>query len=255
MSRRAALPAALLLALLGLAAFASTASASFHLMKIREVASGSAADTSYVELQMYAAGQNFVGGHQIKLYNATALTHTFTFPSTPVPAVPNATSQSTILVGDTNSPGTPDFTEAGFAVNASGGAACFDSIPVDCVSWGTGTSAALPGTVGSPAPALTTTMALRRSIQPSCSTLLESIDDTDDSATDFSLQTPNPRNNSVTPIETDCFGNAVPVTLPATTIPELPPALIQPFPPAGRKKCKKRKHAAAAAKKKCKKRR
>jgi len=39
------------------------ADATFHLMRIREVYPGSAANpgAEYVELQMYASGQNFVG--------------------------------------------------------------------------------------------------------------------------------------------------------------------------------------------------
>jgi hypothetical protein len=86
-------------------------------------------------------------------------------------------------------------------------------------------------------------MALRRSIQPGCPTLLESADDTDVSATDFSLVAPDPRNNSVTPTETTC------ATSGGTTTP--PPA---PTPaPAKKKKCKKHKRSTAASKK-CRKR-
>jgi hypothetical protein len=241
---RAFLGATLLAFLLG----ATPAAANFHLMKIREASTGSAADTSYVELQMWAPGQNYVGGHTIKLYNGTALTHTFTFPSVPVPAVPNGASQATILVGDSNAPGTPDFSESGFVLNAAAGAACFDSIPVDCVSWGTGTSASLPGTAGSPASALSSGMALTRTIAPGCPTLLESSDDTDNSTADFSLSSPNPRNNSVTPTETPC----APVGGAGTTTPA-------PVPASGttaKKKCKKHKKSTGAysAKKKCKKR-
>jgi hypothetical protein len=232
--------AALVASLLGPAG----ADANFHLTKIREVSTGSSTDTSYVELQAWSAGQNYLGGHTIKLYNGTVLTHTFTFPSVPVPAVPNGANQSTVLVGDTNAPGTPDFTEAGFVLNASAGAACFDSIPVDCVSWGTGTSASLPGTAGSPASALASGMALRRTIAPGCPTLLESTDDTDDSATDFSLAAPNPRNNSVTPAEMACSsGGGGPTGYPT-------PA---PGSSGKKKKCKKHKRSAVAAKK-CKKR-
>ncbi len=225
---------------------AASASASFHLTKIREVSTGSAADTSYVELQAWSAGQNFLGGHTIKLYNGTALTHTFTFPLAPVPVVPNGASQSTVLVGDTNAPGSPDFTEAGFVLNSAAGAACFDSIPVDCVSWGTGTSASLPGTPGSPASALSSGMALRRTIAPGCPTLLESTDDSDNSATDFSLTSPNPRSNLVAPTETACGPSGGPTGTPT--------------PPSGnkkkkkKKKCKKHKRSAVAAKK-CKKKR
>jgi hypothetical protein len=230
---------------------ASTASATFHLMKIREVATGSGANTSFVELQMYAPVQQFLAGHQITVYNGTALTSTYTFPALPVPTVVNGASQSTILVGDSGAAGSPDFTQAGFVLNPGAGAACFDAIPVDCVGWGTGTTATLPGTVGSPAAALTSTMALRRSIQPGCPTLLEAADDTDNSATDFSLQAPMPRNNSVTPTEVACAssgGGAPPTYAPAPGT----------YTPAKKKKCKKHKKkpsGAYAAKKKCKKHR
>jgi hypothetical protein len=238
------LSATLLVSLLG----AASAVANFHLMKIREVSAGSFTADGYVELQMWSAGQNYLNGHTIKLYNGTVLTHTFTFPSMPVPAVPNAANQSTILVGDVDAPGDPDFIESGFTLNEAAGAACFDSIPVDCVSWGTGTSATLPGTAGTPASALSSGMALRRTIAPGCPTLLESGDDTDNSATDFSLTSPGPRNNSVTPTETPCTpaGGSGPTGYPT-------PA---PTSPSAKKKCKKHKKStgAYAARKKCKKR-
>jgi hypothetical protein len=241
------LGAALLTLLLG----AVPAVANFHLTKIREVSTGSGADTSYVELQAWTSGQNYLGGHTIKLYNATALTHTFTFPSMPVPAVPNGANQSTVLVGDASAPGAPDFTESGFVLNAAAGAACFDAIPVDCVSWGAGTSASLPGAPGPPASALSSGMALTRTIAPGCPTLLESGDDSDNSAADFSLISPNPRNNSVTPTEMACGptgGGTGPSGYPTPT----------PYPSAtAKKKCKKHKPSTGAysAKKKCKKRR
>jgi hypothetical protein len=222
------------------------AAANFHLTKIREVSTGSSSDTSYVELQAWAAGQNYLGGHMITVYNATALAHTFTFPSTPVPAVPNGANQSTVLVGDSNAPGNPDFTQSGFALSAAAGAVCFDSIPVDCVSWGTGTSAPLPGTAGTPANGLSSGMALRRTIAPGCPTLLESTDDSDSSATDFSLVSPNPRSNSVPPTEFPCAGGG-PSGYPAPGSSPMHP----------KKKCSKhkKKHRSAepAKKKKCKK--
>jgi hypothetical protein len=221
----------------------AVATASFHRTKIREVSTGSSTDTSYVELQAWTSGQNYLGGHTIKLYNGTVLTHTFTFPSAPVPAVPNGASQSTALVGDSNAPGSPDFTEAGFVLSAAAGAACFDSIPVDCVSWGSGTSASLPGTAGSPASALSSGMALRRTITPGCPTLLESTDDGDNSATDFSLTSSNPRNNSVAPTETACGLSGGPTGYPTPT----------PGSSSKKKRCKKHKRSASAAKK-CKKR-
>ena len=67
-ARRYAVIAVGALALLLLAA--QPALATFHEMMIREVYPGSAAhpDSEYVELQMWAPGQNLVGGHQISAY-------------------------------------------------------------------------------------------------------------------------------------------------------------------------------------------
>jgi hypothetical protein len=60
--------------------------------------------------------------------------------------------------------------------------------------------------VGSPASpgGVTAGKALHRTIALGCSTILEDADDTDSSATDFSEQTPNPRNNASPITETDC---------------------------------------------------
>ena len=63
----ASLAVALILLLLG----AQSALATFHEMMIREVYPGSVAhpNSEYVELQMWSAGQNFVGGHSIGIYD------------------------------------------------------------------------------------------------------------------------------------------------------------------------------------------
>ena len=84
-------------------------------MSIREVFPGSTAnpEQDYVELQMYAAGQNFVGGHTLDVYDATgAVVHTTTFPSRPLPSGAN---QQTILAGAAASVVgvTPDYVDAG----------------------------------------------------------------------------------------------------------------------------------------------
>jgi hypothetical protein len=53
---------------------ASVASASFHLMNIRQVFGGNGnAANDYVELQMRSTGENFTGGHPIQVYNAVGL--------------------------------------------------------------------------------------------------------------------------------------------------------------------------------------
>ena len=66
-------------ALAALLVFAPIASATFHLIKVREV-HPSSGDDSYVELQMFAAGQNLLTTHSMTVYNtAGALVHSSTF--------------------------------------------------------------------------------------------------------------------------------------------------------------------------------
>jgi hypothetical protein len=206
---RAALLAALALAL-G-AAFAQPALATFHLMSVREVYPGSMAqpDAEYVELQMWAPGQNLVGedgGHSVKLYDASGLlAGTAKF----LADVPSGANQSTILVA------TPA-AESAFGVSAdlglgpnlidpAGGAVCWESL--DCVAWGAFAGGA-KFAAGSPAaPAgIPDGMALRRSIARGCGTLLEAGDDRDNSAADFEVVFPDPRHNSAAPTEHPCGG-------------------------------------------------
>jgi hypothetical protein len=186
---------------------AAPAGATFHLMSVREVATNPAgADSSYIELQMYAPGQNFVTGHSVRFYTASGgLLASFTLASDAA----NGANQRTILIGDTATPGSPDFVYPALAdavqTYGPGGAACWETI--DCVSWGGFTGAALlPSPPGNAAPAIPDGSALQRSIAPGCPTLLEAGDDTNNSVADFGLATPSPRNNSVTPTETACGG-------------------------------------------------
>jgi hypothetical protein len=194
--------------------WAPTAQATFHLISIREVYPGSLANPSagYVELQMYASGQDLVGGQALTIYNAAGTaTGTFSFPSN----VANAANQQTILIGDSGVLSTfgvaPDLTASGIGIAATGGAACWAG-SIDCVAWG-GFGGSTPSLSGSPADPLGIPdgMALRRTIEPGCPTLAEGGDDTNDSATDFFDATPSPRNNSSAIVETPCTG-------PATTI-------------------------------------
>ena len=194
------------LALGGLGLFAAPASATFHLMSIREIYPGSEANkgAEYVEMQMYAAGQNFVSGHSVTIYNAAgSLVQTSTFTTD----AGNGANQSTILMA------TPE-AEAQFGVAAdgtllpgkldpAGGAACWAGL--DCVSWGS-FSGPLPSAAGSPATpgGIPDGMALRRTIAPNCPTLLEAADDHNNSAQDFEAVFPAPRPNSVTPTEHAC---------------------------------------------------
>jgi hypothetical protein len=118
-----------------LAAGAPAASATFHLMQIREVYPGSIANpgSEYVELQMWAEGQNHVEGHVLRTYDAAgAVTGTDTFPAD----VAHSANQSTMVLA------TPE-AEAQFSLAAdaplapsgqldpSGGAVCWENL--DCV--------------------------------------------------------------------------------------------------------------------------
>jgi hypothetical protein len=193
------------LATVGLVSAATPAQGAFHLMKIREVnVSTTNSSSEFVELQMYAAGQNFVQGHSVHFYSpAGTNSPTATFDIN----VPNGENQSTILIATSDA-------ESEFGVEADkevvlgpndlnpvGGAVCFENI--DCVSWGSFSGEPMSPT-GTPAPAFSAGSSLERSIAPSCPTLLEAGDDTNNSATDFGLAAPSPRNNAAPPTETAC---------------------------------------------------
>jgi len=205
MRKRAILIA--VLTTLALQALSTSALATFHEMSIREVYAGSP-ESQYVELQMWAPGQNLVGGHVLKTYSASGGT---TSTSTFAGDVPNGANQSTILLA---TPGA----EAEFGVAAdtsltagsldpNGGAVCWENL--DCVSWGSfsGFAGTAPSPTGTPAPAIPAGMALRRTIAPGCATLLEPTDDHDNSAADFTTVFPAPRPNSVAPSERRCPGS------------------------------------------------
>jgi hypothetical protein len=183
------------------------AGASFHLMQVREVYPGSAADpeAEYVELQMWSGGENFVGGHFVRSYDATgAVVATSTFPAN----VPDGANQSTLVLATAQA-------EARFGIIADaalapagqlspgGGAVCWEAI--DCVSWGS-FAGTLPSPAGTPAtPAgIPDGMALGRSLARACATLLDPADDSDNSAADFAAVSPAPRPNSVPPSERSC---------------------------------------------------
>jgi hypothetical protein len=202
------------LALAGLAFSAAPAQAIFHLMKIREVypgTSGATHNDAFIELQMFAAGQNFVAGHEVTTYGPAGGTpHSYPIPGN----VPNGESQRTILIGGSAvGDSDADFQDVGLgpAISPSGGAVCFpDAEPPDCVSWGnfTGNASLPPPGAGTPvAPAgIPDGSSIERSIAPNCPTLLENADDTNDSLTDFGIAAPTPRNNATAPTETPCTG-------------------------------------------------
>jgi hypothetical protein len=214
--RRRHIVASLAVLSLALALSAPPASASFHLISSRDLYTGFAANPAveYVELQMYADGQQFVQGHSIRTYDAAGvLRQANTFPAD----VLRGSNQSTIVMA------TPE-AEAAFNMAAdavlspsdqlspTGGAVCWDFL--DCVAWGN-FNGSLPSPTGAPAVpgGIAAEMALRRTIAPGCPTLLEAGDDRDDSATDFSAVFPAPRPNAVAPSEHAC-SSASPGTLP-----------------------------------------
>ena len=213
-------------ALVAMLAAAPAAQATFHLIKVREVYAGTS-DDSYVELQMFAAGQTFLTNHAMTVYDASgALVHSSKFTG----GLANGANQATVLIGDTGVQAkfgvVPDLVDPELAIPAAGGAACWNAggLPADCGACGylSGAAAlqtATGTTVGPPAsPAgITPGKAIRRSIAPGCATLLEESDDTNDSAADFAEVTPAPRDNASTITEKTCPGP------PNTAIDERPP--------------------------------
>ena len=218
---------------LGLMAFAPSAGASFHLMKIRAFFQGPTVqpNLAYVELQMTADGQNLVAGHPMRVCPpAGNICSAFNLSAN----VPIGQNQRTVLIGDVGVTNR-DITAAGLGSSLQGfmggGALCFDN--VDCVSWGnyTGTPSSPTGTPiagGLPGNQVT-----ERKITAGCATALDEPDDTNSSAADFQSAVGRfGRPNSAVPTEKLC--------------------------PKKKKKCKKKKKkagsgAAAAKKKKCKK--
>jgi hypothetical protein len=184
----------------------SHAAADFHLISLREVFPGDAAspEAQYVQLQAYAAGQNFVAGHAITFHDANGATiATETFDED----VASGANQMTVVMATAAAESRFGFVaDEGMspnAINPAGGAICWAAL--DCVAWGS-FAGSLPSPAGSPAaPAgIPAGMALRRTIAPGCATLLEASDDRDDSALDFAAVFPSPRPNSTPPSEHPC---------------------------------------------------
>lgn len=216
-------------AVASLALWVPAASATFHLTQVREVFPGTVAHpgSEYVELQMWAGGQNFVGGHTVSIYDATGkLLASNPFPS----AVAGDANQSTIVIASPEAEAELHFTGdgqlqplAGGQIDPAGGAVCWESI--DCVSWGS-FSGSLPSPAGRPADpgGIPDGMAIQRSIAAGCATLLELGDDHDDSATDFAAVAPAPRPNSVAPSERACGGAGPSASAPNTVLRRKPAA-------------------------------
>ena len=128
------------LACFALLAFAPPALATFHEISIREVYPGGTNDASYVELQMWTGGQNFVGTHHLVAYDADgSVSENFSLPSD----VSSGANQATILVADTSYPvvfdekPAPDASDGSLNLSPAGGAVCWiEGAPPDCVAWG-----------------------------------------------------------------------------------------------------------------------
>jgi hypothetical protein len=175
----------------------AAAHAQFDMVKIVEVFAGPG--PQYVMLQSYAAGQDQLTGHSLLVYDASgSLVQTNTFPSPD--GIAGALNQAAILIGTSNVAGTfgitVDLDMPAPAMSATGGKVCWDATLVDCVAWGnysgssTGVgSAAVPGGIPSG-------KAIRRDLAIlGGATILEATDDTNDSAADFDLVDPQPRNS------------------------------------------------------------
>jgi hypothetical protein len=183
---------------------APVAPATFHRISIREIYPGTVAEpgAEYVELQMWSSGQELVGTHTLRTYDAGGNPKATVLPSD----VSGDANQSTVLIGTAEAAahfgvGLDATLSPSGQLNPAGGAVCWEGI--DCVAWGS-FSGSLPSPAGSPAAVIADGIALRRTISPGCPTLLEASDDRDDSAADFSAVPPAPRPNSVAPSERAC---------------------------------------------------
>ncbi|MFN7950780.1 MAG: hypothetical protein U0610_03560 [bacterium] len=188
-------------------ACATSAHATFHLMRITQVYAGDVThpDAQFVELRMCTANQNLVDQHPVTFYSKTgAVLGSVSFGGD----LAHGASQSRVLVATSSA-------EAAFHVSAdlrmpadlvpSGGKVCFDpSFGVDCIAWGNYSN--LPdAAVGTPFAAATGLLpgvtAVRDLAVAGGATTLECAivganDDTDDSAADFDSGAPSPGNNA-----------------------------------------------------------
>ena len=189
--------------------------ASFHEIKIVQIFGGCAAapNAQYVMLQMWAPDQNHVGGQSLTIYNADGtLSGTSTFPPSPGGDVANGANQATILIGTAEAATffgvTMDLTISPLAASGHGAKICWagdGSLGTpDCVAIGDYTGSAGNGLtgVGTPFPHRNLFgLALSRRLDicsgPGTSpTALDPCDDTDNSAADFVITLPTPKNNA-----------------------------------------------------------
>jgi hypothetical protein len=190
---------------------AQPARASFHLVLVTEVFPGYVAspDAQFVELQMYAQGENFVLGQFLQVFDATgALVGVFTFSA----IVPNGADQATLLIATAEAQAlfgvTPDLLMAP-VIDPAGGMVCYSG-SFDCVSWGDYQGPVFgSGSPFSPA-GLPPGQSAQRRLDRGTPGILDELDDTDDSATDFVPAPPTPRNNPGQAGATAGYGSAPP---------------------------------------------
>ena len=189
------------------AGVACPAHAAFHLMKVVEVFPGTALapNAQYVVLQMYSGSQNFVGGHNVLVFDAAGTQiNSFGFSG----SVPNGANQDKILIATAEAATffnlTADLVMQPVLPRA-GGKVCFDNI--DCVAWGDYSGAAGTGDAGINTPfnrpgqggtigsgGLVNGRSALRNLGGDG--LLQNGDDTNNSSVDFSIGFPAPRNNA-----------------------------------------------------------
>jgi Ca2+-binding RTX toxin-like protein len=193
---------------------AAPATASHHLVRIREVFAGVGGQpgAQFVRLQAYSANQNVFFGStpaKIQVYAANGSGPAeFSFTQN----LANAASQMNVLVA-TGAAGTyfgiaPDLTAA-LGLDPAGGKVCFVGRPptfgvLDCFSWGSfAGSSSGSGTPFNVAGGIPNGLSALRDISGgSSSTLLDSTDDTGSSSADFDAAPPQPVNNAGTTMTT-----------------------------------------------------
>ena len=184
------------------------AQASFHLMKIREVFTGTSMspDADYIVLQSTAPGQHLLTNHRMNFFHADGTASGgCLFSSNPSAAANQQFYLAAQSIAVTMFSVTADCPyDAGDALQAAGGAVCWDNTHIDCMAYGSFNNSLAMLPVGTPAPAPPDGMSLTRTIARGCTTALDDADDTNDSAADFSVTAPNPRNSSSPITETPC---------------------------------------------------
>jgi cysteine-rich repeat protein len=199
------MPKRLGLALVFAGLAASPLHASFHEVNIVQLYAGTSSDQSaqYIMLQMWAPGQNMVGGQSLTIFNGDgSLAATLTFPAAPGGNLPNGSNQDTFLIGTAAAQTlfgvSMDLLISPVTTTGQGVKICWAGT-YDCVAVGNYTGDTTG--VGTPfAMGDLQGLALSRRLDVctgvSATPGLDLCDDTNDSANDFILTLPSPRNNA-----------------------------------------------------------